>query len=101
MRHRCHAINCRIQTKPEKFMCGQHWAMLPETFKRRLLKHYRPGQCQDWQISSEYSAAAQACVKKVAELEGVAVTGEEDELRIYKILEPQNWGGPWRRAAEE
>jgi hypothetical protein len=50
------------------------------------LATYRKGQEADWLVSREYCEAAKAAVLKVAEIEGVAVTGEEQELKLYDKL---------------
>lgn len=86
MTHTCHAIGCDTRTKPEMFMCSRHWKSLPRTLQRDIWRTYRPGQENDWQITRAYADAAQAAIRLVALGEGIKVTGDEDELKLYDRL---------------
>ena len=88
--HSCHAIACKTRTKPEKFMCRRHWFYLPRNIRSAVYLHYRDGQCEDWKISNAYADTAQRAIRIVAEQEGLTVTGEEDELKLYDMLRPDN-----------
>ena len=52
--------------------------------RTKIYNTYRPGQCDDWNISKEYSSAAKECILFIANKEGV-----EPNLRIYEMLEPK------------
>lgn len=84
MGHTCHATNCEIEVPPEIFMCRQHWFMLPKKLRDEIWRTYRQGQCEDWNISKEYSEAAKKCVKFIAAKEGV-----EPDIKLYEMLEPE------------
>lgn len=47
MSHHCHAINCKVPTKPEMFMCLDHWKKVPKYLRDAIKATYRPGQCKD------------------------------------------------------
>lgn len=81
--HTCHATGCNKPVPPEMFMCKKHWFTLPKHLRNRIWKTYRVGQCDDWNISKEYSEAAKECVRYIAQLEGI-----EPDVRIYELLEP-------------
>lgn len=84
MAHTCHAASCEVRTKPEMFMCRQHWYMLPKAMRDDIWKNYRPGQCDDWQISHKYAEAARRAVTYIAQKEGV-----EADVTIYDMLDPK------------
>ncbi|MDP3768302.1 MAG: putative molybdenum carrier protein [Dehalococcoidia bacterium] len=84
--HTCHAIGCEVPVKPERLMCLAHWRRVPRAVQDRVLQFYRPGQCDDWEVSEEYCAAAHAAVLAVADSEGRTITGDEPELRLYRML---------------
>jgi hypothetical protein len=86
MSHTCHATNCKAKILPEMFMCKRHWFKLPKTIRDRIWREYRPGQCDDWKISSEYVEAAKAGVRYIAELEGV-----EPDVAVYEMLDPKRY----------
>lgn len=86
MSHTCHATDCKVETKPEMFMCKRHWYMLPKRMRDRIWATYRPGQCNDWQISPEYVDAAKEAVTYLAEQDGVA-----PDLSIYEMLDPRRY----------
>jgi hypothetical protein len=65
-------------------MCRRHWFALPRKLRNRVWAAYRPGQCDDWNISRAYSEAAKACVRFIAEKEGI-----EPDLKVYEFLEPK------------
>lgn len=83
MPHHCHATGCEVKTKPEMFMCRRHWFMLPKRMRDRIWRAYRPGQCDDWQISHEYAEAAREAVRFIANREGV-----EADVSVYDMLDP-------------
>jgi hypothetical protein len=69
MLHTCHAEGCDKSVRPELLMCRLHWFMVPARLRRLVLLHYRRGQCDDRQPSSDWLAAARAAINAVAELE--------------------------------
>ena len=81
--HQCHATDCPTPVPPEMFMCRRHWFSLPSGLRRAIWRTYRPGQCDDWNISTAYSEAAKAAVRYVAQREGRA-----PDVRVYELLEP-------------
>ena len=83
MAHTCHATGCKVAVPPKLFMCKRHWYSLPMELRQEIYRTYRPGQCDDWAISREYSEAAKAAVRYVAKMEGV-----EPDVSVYEMLEP-------------
>lgn len=83
MSHTCHATGCKAAVPPETFMCRRHWFSLPKRMRDRIWSTYRPGQCDDWQISYEYADAAREAVCHVASKEG-----KKADLSIYDMLDP-------------
>lgn len=83
MSHHCHATGCTRKVPPEMFACRSHWFMLPKRLRDEIWRTYRPGQCDDWQISHEYANAARAAVQYLAAREGV-----EADLAVYDSLDP-------------
>ncbi len=83
MSHHCHATDCKTNVPPEMFMCRKHWFSLPKAMRDAIWRTYRPGQCDDWQISQAYSEAAKAAVRLIA-----AKEGREADVSIYEMLEP-------------
>lgn len=71
--HRCHARDCHTAVQPELLMCLMHWTMVPRTIKRAVWAHYRPGQCDDKDVSREWLQAADAAIGSVARIEGKVV----------------------------
>lgn len=51
-------------------MCLKHWRMVPVKLQRAVWRHYRPGQCDDRDPSSDWHKAADAAIGYVARLEG-------------------------------
>lgn len=45
--HKCHAIRCESNCKPEYLMCKRHWGILPKLRKDSVLREYRAGQCEN------------------------------------------------------
>lgn len=86
--HHCHAAGCNAQVPPEMLMCRRHWSMVPTQTQRRIWSHYRPGQCDDWQITSAYAEAAKAAVIAVAWAEGRTDAEVQDAIRVYEMLDP-------------
>jgi hypothetical protein len=70
------------------FMCFQHWRRVPKAMQRAIWATYRPGQCDDWNITRAYADAAQAAIRAVAEKEGLVMTGQEECLKLYDYLAP-------------
>lgn len=73
--HTCHAAGCDQGVRPERLMCGRHWAMVPKVVQDAVWEHYRPGQCDDKRPSQEWHAAADAAIGSVARQEGRGLTG--------------------------
>lgn len=46
-------------------MCSVHWKMVPASLKAAVWTHYRPGQCDDMQVSKAWLAAADAAIEAV------------------------------------
>ena len=83
MAHTCHATGCVKRVPPEMFMCKYHWFKLPKRLRDAIWRTYRPGQCDDWNISHEYAEAAKDAVKFLAEIEG-----REPDVSVYDMLDP-------------
>lgn len=66
MRHTCHAIRCNVEVKPELLVCRRHWFKVPVKIRRRVLLHYRRGQCDDGSPNSEWLLAAREAINAVA-----------------------------------
>jgi hypothetical protein len=84
--HTCHAFECKKVTKPEMFMCFKHWKMVPRNLQLLIWKYYRPGQCDDWQISDKYAETAKLSIKSVAEKERKTVPEDDICLKVYDHL---------------
>ena len=50
-------------------MCGRHWARVPARIKHAVWAAYRPGQCDDKEVSKEWLTAANAAICAVAKME--------------------------------
>ena len=83
--HTCHATDCPQRVPPEMFMCKRHWFSLPKRMRDRIWATYRPGQCDDWNITQAYSDAAKEAVTFIATKEG-----KEPDVQVYEILEPKH-----------
>jgi hypothetical protein len=70
--HLCHATGCTVPVRPELLMCEVHWGMVPREQQKLVLKHYRPGQCDDGNPSREWCQAADQAIASVAAKEGGA-----------------------------
>ena len=46
-------------------MCRRHWFTVPKRLQLAVYKHYRPGQCDDMDVSPEWVMAATAAIKAV------------------------------------
>lgn len=66
MSHHCHAIGCKTTCKPEFLMCPPCWRQVPKRMQYQVYKYYRPGQCDDMQISREWLIAADTAIAHVA-----------------------------------
>ena len=82
--HRCHATDCQVEVPPIMFMCRRHWFTLPKHMRDEIWRTYRAGQCDDWQISKEYSEAAKTAIKFIA-----AKEGKVPDIKLYEVLEPE------------
>lgn len=91
MGHHCHATGCGTKVPPAMFMCKKHWFSLPKPMRDAVWETYRPGQCDDWRITTAYADAARAAIRHVA-----AKEGREPDTSIYDTLEP---GSPTRELA--
>ena len=83
MSHHCHATGCNVAVPPEMFACKRHWYLLPKRLRDAIWAAYRPGQCDDWQISKAYADAAREAVRWLAEKDEI-----EPDTSIYDMLEP-------------
>lgn len=88
MSHGCHAIGCRTKVPPVMFMCRKHWFSLTPTLRKRIMDTYRPGQCDDLNISQEYADAATESVVFLAKKEGLSHDPSQPELALYRALRP-------------
>ncbi|EMO30090.1 hypothetical protein LEP1GSC170_1451 [Leptospira interrogans serovar Bataviae str. HAI135] len=68
------------------FMCYKHWRMVPKNLQCTIWKYYRPGQCDDWKPSLEYCKTAKLAISRVRTIEGIFVTGDEPELKLYDLF---------------
>lgn len=83
MAHTCHAFECSKAVKPEMFMCLAHWRRVPKELQRRIWALYRPGQCDDKNISKGYALTAKSAIQAVAAKEGKVVPLNHECLRLY------------------
>jgi hypothetical protein len=83
MAHTCHAFECTKVVKPEMFMCLSHWRRVPRELQRRIWALYRPGQCDDKNISNGYALTAKAAIVAVAKLDGKTVPENDPCLTLY------------------
>lgn len=81
--HTCHATGCTVRSPPTMFMCKRHWFMLPKALRDDIWRTYRPGQCDDWNITKAYADAARAAVRFIA-----AKEGKEADTSVYDMLDP-------------
>lgn len=86
MAHTCHATGCVTKVPPEMFACRKHWYALPKSLRDRIWATYRPGQCDDWKISSEYADAAREAVRFLAARDAV-----EPDTSVYDMLDPKRY----------
>lgn len=85
MSHTCHAYGCSTDVKPEMFMCQYHWRRVPQILQRRIWSLYRPGQCDDKNITREYGIAAKQAIRSVAAKAGIEVPDDAPELQLYDM----------------
>lgn len=83
MSHTCHATDCTVKVSPLLFMCRRHWFSLPMAMRDRIWRTYRPGQCDDWNISHEYAEAARDAIRFLAQKEG-----KKADVAVYDMLDP-------------
>ncbi len=86
MAHHCHATECKAVVPPVMFMCKRHWFMLPKALRDEVWKTYRPGQCDDWNISHAYANAARDAVRYIACKEGTKA-----DTSVYDMLDPERY----------
>lgn len=91
MAHTCHAAGCSYRVPPEMFMCKRHWYSLPKQMRDRIWQTYREGQCDDWQISSEYADAAREAVKWLGIKEGIPEAKIAEACQVYDMLDPKRY----------
>lgn len=91
MAHHCHAAGCLASVPPTMLMCGRHWRKVPRDIQNRVYRHYRHGQCDDWQITHEYAEAAKAAVRSVALAEGRTDEEIREACRVYDMLDPERY----------
>lgn len=85
--HTCHAQGCNAHVKPELLMCRRHWFMVPSNIRTAVNVHYRPGQCEDMDVSRPWSDAANAAIRSVFQQEN---PGSPRPLRIL-VCGSRNW----------
>lgn len=71
LEHYCHAFNCGVAVKPEMLMCYKHWRMVPKDIQQKVWRYYRPGQCDDMNISKEWLSAADEAIAAVKQKENL------------------------------
>ena len=79
MDHHCHARGCESAVKPELLMCLYHWKQVPKNIQQAVYFHYRPGQCDDKNVSKEWMQAADAAIAYIAKREGHKLRNSELE----------------------
>ena len=84
MPHTCHATACTTTVPPVMFMCKRHWFSLPKRLRDRIWVTYRPGQCDDWNITHAYAEAAREAVTFIANKEG-----RTPDVGVYDMLDPE------------
>ena len=89
MAHHCHAAGCTQAVPRERLMCKRHWFMVPAAIRSCIWASYRPGQCDDWEITHEYAEAARTAVRAVAEKEGRSEEDIREACRVYDMLDPE------------
>lgn len=78
--HHCHAIGCSAHCKPEHLMCAPHWRMVPAKHQQAVYRAYRPGQCDDMDISRAWLVAAETAIAFVALCEGKITSLQADRM---------------------
>lgn len=68
--HICHAMGCNTPVPPRLWGCRRHWYMLPNSIRRKIWAHYRPGQEIDKKPTVEYLYWSFRAQLFVADLEG-------------------------------
>ena len=82
--HTCHALDCDTRVPPHLHMCGRHWRMVPKALQARLWANYVDGQETTMTPTAGYLRAAAACVRAVAEKEGLAPEAIDAECAQYE-----------------
>ena len=85
MSHHCHAEGCNTPCKPELLMCLKHWKMVPRKLQTLVWKFYRPGQCDDMNITYEWHLSATRAINAVALKEGL-ITDKQAIKRLWRII---------------
>jgi hypothetical protein len=83
MSHTCHAYGCDAVVPPENFMCYPHWRRVPKHMQKRIWATYRPGQCDDKNITPAYGRAAKDAIKVIAQKEGKILAESDPCLLLY------------------
>jgi hypothetical protein len=60
---------------------------LPKNLRDAIWANYRPGQCDDWNITHGYAEAARNAVRFIANKDGVV-----PDVSVYDILDPKKSG---------
>jgi hypothetical protein len=84
--HHCHARGCRTPVRPELLMCARHWRVVPKFVQRAVWDSYRPGQCDDKDVSRAWLRAADAAIGFVARAEGLPVR-EVERVALETLTE--------------
>lgn len=88
MAHHCHAAGCSANVPPQMLMCKRHWFMVPKAIQSRVWATYREGQCDDWNITHAYAAAARAAVRAAALRENRTDAEIAEACQVYDMLDP-------------
>jgi hypothetical protein len=90
--HTCHARGCATPVKPEMLMCFAHWRRVPKKIQRAVWAAYRPGQCDDKDVSDKWTLAADAAIGFVAKVDRQPVRLVEEQALSAFGYTPH--GGP-------
>jgi hypothetical protein len=71
------------------FMCRKHWFSLSASLRKGVMAAYRPGQCDDLNISQEYADVATKSVVFLAQKEGLPHDPSHPKLVLYRALRPE------------
>lgn len=85
--HHCHAHGCKAHCPPEHLMCWHHWRMVPKDMQNAVWKAYRPGQCQDKQVSAEWENAANMAILFVKAAEDSNARQAQEDAALARCRE--------------